>query len=293
MLRAAPLTVRRVDRAAGTSQTNLARRGFAMLPVLVGIPVFSVVVPAFNEERCIGAFLASVSRYLNSQGLPWEIVVVDDGSRDGTVRIVRRWADADDRVRLLKESHRGKGSAISRGMLAARGRWRFMADADLSVSPDDWAVFLDAARQPDAAPVIVGSREAAGARRIGEPLARHVIGRAFNRIVQMLAVRGIKDTHCGFKLLDEDAAQALCRHLTIDGFAFDVELLVLARRAGLRIQEVGVIWTWRSDSRVRLKTGAAAFIDIVRIRWRDLRGRYNGVTSHRPTAAPGANRAAS
>jgi len=252
-----------------------------------------VVVPAFNEEGYIGAFLARVSRHLASQGLPWEIVVVDDGSTDGTATVVRQWAQGDARIRLLIAPPRGKGSAICRGMLAAQGRWRFMADADLSVSPEDWTVFLDAAREPGAAAVIVGSREAPGARRIGEPLARHAIGRVFNWIVRLLAAPGIMDTQCGFKLLGEDAVQALCPHLTIDGFAFDVELLFLAQRAGFRIQEVGVVWTSRPESRVRLKSGATAFIDIIRIRWREHRGRYRAVARRLPAVAPGEKRAAS
>ena len=247
--------------------------------------MLSVVVPTFNEEGCIDASLARVSRHLGSQGLSWEIVVVDDGSTDATVSIVRRWAQADPRLRLVEEPHCGKGAAICRGMLAARGQWRLMADADLSVSPEDWTVFLDAAREPGAAAVIVGSREAAGACRIGEPLGRHAIGRVFNWMVRLLAVPGIKDTQCGFKLLGEDAARVLCPHLTVQGFAFDVELLFLARRAGFRIQEVGVVWSSRPESRVRLQSGAAAFIDILRIRLRELRGGYGGVARRRPVAA--------
>ena len=146
------------------------------------LPVLSVVVPTLNEERCIEAFLERVSRYLESRTLSWEIVVVDDGSGDATVRLVELWIRRDPRVRLLRQAHGGKGSAVRRGMLEARGAWRFMTDADLSVSPDTWNRLLDRLREPGAADLIVGSREAAGARRIGEPFARRVIGRVFNRV---------------------------------------------------------------------------------------------------------------
>lgn len=237
-------------------------------------PSISVVVPTLNEERCIEDFLGLVSTFLDSRRLSWEIVVVDDGSTDTTVALVDAWRARNPRVRLLKEPHRGKGAAIRAGMLAAQGDWRLMADADLSVAPDDWAVFLDAAGAPGDAAVIVGSREAPGSQRIDEPFARHVIGRVFNRVVQLLAVPGIDDTQCGFKLIRADAAQALFPQVTIEGFAFDVELLFLARQAGFGIREVGVIWVCRRDSRVRLSRGAAAFLDIIRIRLKQLAGQY-------------------
>lgn len=259
----------------------------------MNVPALSVVVPALDEERCIESFLDRVSRCLDSWGFAWEIVVVDDGSRDGTVGRVERWAQSDGRVRLLRQPHGGKGAAIRRGMLAARGSWRFMADADLSVAPDDWAVFLDAIRDADPADLIVGSREAPGARRIGEPLSRHLIGRLFNRIVQACAVPGLNDTQCGFKVLNEAAAAALFPHVTVEGFAFDVELLFLARLGGFRIREVGVVWTCRRDSRVRLSRGAAAFADVARIRWRQFRGRYAGVARAGERAGTTVKRAAS
>ena len=239
----------------------------------------SVVVPVLNEEDCIEPFLERVSRSLESYGPAWEIVVVDDGSEDHTAALVAAWQLRDPRVRLLRRSHRGKGSALRDGMLDAQGTWRFMADADLSVAPEDWSVFFDAAKMPGAADLIIGSREAAGARRIGEPLGRHLIGRVFNWMVQALILPGINDTQCGFKLLSADAATRISPRLTIEGFAFDVELLFLARRCGFAIEEAGIVWTCRTDSRVRASRGAAAFADVLRIRWRWLRGRYAGLVA--------------
>ena len=238
-------------------------------------PALSIVVPVLNEERCIGDFLRRVSDFLVSREQSWEVIVVDDGSTDGTVAAVARWT-VDSRIRLLKESHRGKGAAVRRGMLAATGAWRLMTDADLSVPPDEWGNVLDIAAAGDAQ-VIVGSREAAGARRIGEPLVRHLIGRVFNWVVQAAAVPGVNDTQCGFKLIRGDAAETVFPHMTTDGFAFDVELLFLARRAGYRIREVGVIWICRRDSRVRISRGAAAFVHVLNIPLKAWRGRYDSV----------------
>ena len=228
-------------------------------------PLLSVVAPAWNEERYIETFLEQVSRYLNSTGLPWEIIVADDGSSDRTAALVEAWTRSDARVRLVSESHSGKGGALRAGMRAAHGEWRLMADTDLSVAPGDWAVFVDEIRNPSGAQIVIGSREAAGARRVGEPVLRHVIGRVFNWVVQLLALPGINDTQCGFKMFSR-AASGLFAHLTIEGFAFDVELLFLARRAGFTIREAGILWVCRRDSRVRLSRGAAAFLDVARIR---------------------------
>ena len=238
----------------------------------------SVVVPVLNEESCIDEFLERVSRVLASRTAAWEIVVVDDGSVDRTVSYVERWIQREPRIQLVRQPHRGKGAAIHRGMLTARGDWRLMADADLSVAPEDWSVFFDTAIGPHAPDVIIGSREAPGSRRIGESLWRHLIGRAFNTVVQFVAVPGINDTQCGFKMLRAEAARALMPHVTIEGFAFDVELLFLARLAGFAIREVGVVWVCRRDSRVRLARGAAAFADVGRIRLRHMRGRYEHVS---------------
>lgn len=207
---------------------------------------------------------AELSRLVPS----WEIVVVDDGSTDRTRAIAGRYAQQDGRVRLVEMDHRGKGAAVKRGLLEARGTWRFMADADLAMPPDNLSRFLEAARRDPAPDLAIGSREAPGARRVGEPWRRHAVGRVFNWLVRCLAVPGIQDTQCGFKLLHGDAVGRIVPHLTVDGFAFDVEMLMLARRAGLTVREVGITWFARRETRVSLARGAAAFLDILKIRWR-------------------------
>jgi dolichyl-phosphate beta-glucosyltransferase len=232
----------------------------------------SVVVPTFNEELRIASFITRMREALPGLVPSWEIVVADDGSHDRTRDIVTAIAADEPRVRLLALPHGGKGQAVSRGLLASRGAWRFMADADLAMPPDNLRRFLDRIREHGGPALIIGSREAPGSERIAEPWLRHAVGRGFNLLVRVVAVPGISDTQCGFKLLSAAAVETICPHLTIDGFAFDVEMLALARRAGLGIQEVGITWYGNQDSRVAIGRGAAAFVDVIRIRWRLLRG---------------------
>ena len=241
---------------------------------MTGRPFLSIVVPAYNEEAVIGRFIESVHADVDRPGLTWEAIIVDDGSADRTVRIVRDAAKADDRIRLVEGAHRGKGAAVRQGFLAARGQWVLMADADLSMPWDNLSRFLAIAapRQGsgqadgDAPEIIIGSREAPGAQRTGESWSRRVSGRVFNTLVRLFAVPGIRDSQCGYKMLSADAVAALAPHLTIDGFAFDVELLYLARLAGFRIREVGITCYCRQDSRVRVRAGIASVVDVLRLR---------------------------
>lgn len=224
---------------------------------------------------------------LDTLGCTWELLVVDDGSSDATGAVVEELAARDTRIRLVRGGHRGKGAAVRTGMLEARGEWRFMADADLSMPPDNLDRFVSAIRREPPPDIVIGSREAAGAQRIGEPWRRHAIGRVFNWIAQLLAVRGIRDTQCGYKLFSGESAAVLFRHQTVEGFAFDVELLLLARRAGFRIAEIGVVWNCRTDSRVAIGRGIAAFGQLLRIRWNAWTGRYAALPSVKTRRANG------
>jgi dolichyl-phosphate beta-glucosyltransferase len=253
-------------------------------------PVLSVIIPAFNEEASIGRTLRELADYLDRLDLSWELIVVDDGSSDGTGAIVEQAADR--RIRLIRGGRGGKGKAIQRGMLEAEGAWRFMADADLAMPPNNLDRFLDEVATPAAPHIVIGSREAPGSRRVGEHWLRHLIGRVFNAHVRLFALPGITDTQCGFKLFSAEAAGALFPRLTISGFAFDVELLVMARRAGFEIREAGIVWRGRADSRVAVSRGAAAFGDVLRIGWNAWTGRYGPRTS-RPPSPQGIRRSSS
>ncbi|MBI4888582.1 MAG: glycosyltransferase family 2 protein [Acidobacteria bacterium] len=242
-------------------------------------PYLSLVIPAFNESGRLLTTLQRCIARLDECVPSWEILVVDDGSRDSTRDIAMEVAGRDGRVRLIPAAHGGKGAAVRRGMLAARGRWRFFADADLSMDLSQLPDFLAAG-----ADIAIASREAKGAQRIGEPLSRHLLGRLFNLTVRLVALPGIRDTQCGYKLFSDRAVQQLFAAARIDGFAFDVEILFLARRAGFQIREVPVTWHHRPGSRVRLRAGLAAFLQVVQIRWNDLLGRYDTAFrgAHRP-----------
>jgi len=232
----------------------------------------SVVVPTFNEAVRILSTINDIREEMNRLDVVAELIVVDDGSADDTAAIVAEVAQSDVRVRLVRAAHAGKGAAVRRGMGEARGTWLFLADADLSMPISELKRFLEAAAHDG--DVIVGSREANGAQRIGEPWSRHVIGRVFNWTVKVLVLRGIDDTQCGFKLFRARAAQVLFPLQQLDGFGFDVEILFLARRAGLVIREIPITWVYRRETKVSVTSGARAFLDLLAVRWHQVRGAY-------------------
>lgn len=233
----------------------------------------SIVVPAFNEESRLGETLVDLTTFLAQQPWDWEVRVVDDGSTDGTCRIVDEHARVNANVVLQREPHRGKGGAVRAGLLAARAPFRFICDADLSMPVAELPRFLPP-RLEDF-DIAIGSREGFGARRIGEPLIRHLAGRTFNFAVQRLCVSGIEDTQCGFKMFTAAAVDAIFPLVQVDGWAFDIEVLCIARAKGLRIVEVPVEWHYRRASQVSLvRDGVSMFRELIRIGARARRGAY-------------------
>jgi glycosyltransferase involved in cell wall biosynthesis len=237
-------------------------------------PGLSIVIPAYNEAERIGRTLDSLSEALPTFPISWEILVIDDGSTDATAERVRSMAGADPRVTVRTEPHRGKGGAVRAGMLAARGDLRFLCDADLSMPVHELPRFLDLV--PSRFDVLIGSREGQGAKRVGEPEHRHLIGRVFNALVRQMAVPGLRDTQCGFKMFTRQAAETIFPRVTIDGWAFDIEALVIARRKGLRVGELPIEWHYREQSRVSPVRDAFLMArDVLRIRARAMRGVYD------------------
>ena len=211
----------------------------------------SIVVPAFNEEHRLPPTLARLHAYLSTQPMNWEIVVVDDGSRDATCAVVEAAMATIPNLRLVRQSpNRGKGAAVRMGMLAARGQIRVMSDADGSMSPDQLPRLL-APILAGTAEISIGSRYADGARsNILQPRYRVLWSRLANLAIQRSLVPGVRDTQCGFKAFTAEVARDLFERGRIDGWAFDLEILALARRAGYAIAEVGVEWTDDRRSRV-------------------------------------------
>jgi|HubBroStandDraft_3_1064219.scaffolds.fasta_scaffold16989_2 dolichyl-phosphate beta-glucosyltransferase len=229
----------------------------------------SVVVPAYNEARRLGPGLRRASDYLAGRGIAHELLVVDDGSRDQTVAV----AEGFPGVRVLRhERNRGKGAAVRTGVLASRGERVLVSDADFSTPIEELEKLEPRLAEAE---LVVGSRGVAGADvRQHQPAYRELMGKTFNRLVRLLGIRGLRDTQCGFKLVRGDVGRSLCAELTIEGFAYDVELIWLAQRRGYRVIETGVVWSNSADSRVDPLFSSLAMIrDVLRIRFRHRRGR--------------------
>lgn len=265
-------------------------------------PLVSVVIPAYNEERRLPQTLKRVATYFASQTYPSEILIVDDGSTDGTTAIVDTIAAEYPSVRLIKNDHRGKGYTVRTGMLAAQGHIVLFCDADLSTPIEDLEKLLPwFERGYD---IVIGSREGTGAERLQEPFYRHIMGRVFNLVVQLLTVRGIEDTQCGFKAFRDEVAHDVFTRMLLYGAntqkisggmvtAFDVEVLFIAYKSGYRIKEVPVQWRYGTETKVNpLKDSYRNFRDVLQVRWNDVRGLYS---NHRPpppadATAPAAKR---
>lgn len=240
-----------------------------------GAPRLSLVIPAYNEAARLPDSLPQAIAFATTVEGGAEVLVVDNASTDRTREIAEAAAAGQPAVRVLAEPRRGKGAAVRRGALAARGDWVFFADADLSMPIDQVRRFLPPALAVD---VAIASREAAGARRFGEPPGRHRMGRLFNWLVQVLALPGIRDSQCGFKCFRRAVAHDLFARQIEDGWAFDVEILLLARRLGYEVVEVPIDWHYRAQSRVQpLRDGLAMALAVLRIRWR-----YRGIAQRSP-----------
>lgn len=236
----------------------------------------SIVVPAYNEEHRLEPTLRRVMDYIASRGLDAEVIVVDDGSRDRTSAIVHGLRDEFENLRLIRlAENRGKGYAVRTGVINAWGRYVLFMDADGATSIDE-IERLETAMQADAA-IAIGSRQLrAPDVQVKARLVRRTMGRTFHRCVSLLTVRGIEDTQCGFKLFRADAAHDLFSRMRMDGFSFDVEVLLMAQRRGYPIAEVPVNWTHQPGSRVNLVADSLRMLrDLFVIRGHAIRGDYD------------------
>ncbi len=229
-------------------------------------PYLSVVVPAFNEEQRIGTTLERICDYLSRQSYSWEVVLVDDGSQDKTVAVARQSMAGRALHTVLHERNQGKGAAIKHGMVAARGQVRLFSDADLSTPIEELSRLLQALEE--GYDIAIGSRGLKESRiELHQAWYREMMGRIFNLMVRLLVLGGIKDTQCGFKLFTAQAAQALFPLQSMQGFAFDVEILFRARQKGFKIKEVPVRWINSPESRIHpLIDSTKMFVDLVKLR---------------------------
>lgn len=248
-------------------------------------PFLTIVIPAYNEARRLPATLERILDYLDQQGYSAQVIVVDDGSTDGTAAVARAFDVQHRRIQVIENPHQGKGATVRRGILAAEGEIVLFSDADLSTPIEELERLLPWFDQ--GYDVVIGSREGAGARRYDEPLYRHLMGRVFNTLVRMLTVQGIQDTQCGFKAFRRQVARDLFSRMRLypeDGrlvvgamvTAFDVEILYLAQCLGYRIREVPVAWYYSNETKVNpLKDSWRNLRDVLTVRWNALRGVYD------------------
>ena len=240
-----------------------------MLQNETGVPHLSVVIPAYNEEERISTSLQAIGGYLGDQSYTYEVLVVDDGSTDRTIEICRAFASEHGWPKALHYPvNHGKGFAVREGVLNSAGEHVLMCDADLATpieELDGFWQFLE-----EGADIVIASRPLRDSHLVKrQPFYREFAGRAFNLVVRALAVRGIHDTQCGFKLFRREAAQSIFPLCSLTGFSFDIEVLHIAQKLGLDVKEAPVHWYHVAGSKVNLlRDGLRMLLDLFRVRLR-------------------------
>jgi len=228
-------------------------------------PFLSIVIPAYNEENRLPSTLEQVFDFLKQQSFTSEVVVVENGSNDHTYEIAQEFAKHHGNLHVIQNDWRGKGRAIQRGVREATGTYIFFCDADLSMPIEEISKFMPPQLQN--VDIAIASREAPGAVRYNEPYYRHLTGRVFNTLIRLLVLPHLQDTQCGFKCIRADVARDIFRYQTLTGWAFDVELLYIARLHGYRVVEIPIDWYFNADSKIRVfRDSLRMFLDLLLIR---------------------------
>jgi glycosyltransferase involved in cell wall biosynthesis len=237
-------------------------------------PFFSIIIPAYNEENRLPNTLEQLFRFLERQPFASEIIVVENGSNDRTFEIAQQFANGQKNVHVLHNKQRGKGMAIQRGVLAASGEYIFLCDADLSMPVEEIRKFIPP--QLENFDIAIASREAPGSVRYNEPYYRHFTGRVFNTLIRLLVLPNLQDTQCGFKCIRAKVARDIFPYQTLTGWAFDVELLYIARHHGYQIVEIPIHWYFNADSKISVfRDSLRMFLDLLRIRRNAWHGLYD------------------
>lgn len=235
-------------------------------------PFLSIIIPAYNEEKRLPDTLEQVFDFLKKQSFTSEVIVVENGSTDKTFEIAQGFMEQYNNLCVI-QSERGKGAAVRRGMLEAKGIYRFMCDADLSMPVEEITKFIPPA--VNNFDITIASREANGAVRYNEPPYRHLGGRAINFLIQLFILPGLNDTQCGFKCFSAKVADDIFALQTLNGWSFDIEMLYVARRHQYKILEIPIHWVHHPETKVNAVRDAIRMIqDIFRIRVNALRGMY-------------------
>jgi dolichyl-phosphate beta-glucosyltransferase len=236
-------------------------------------PFISIIIPAYNEEARLPSSLEQLYAFLDSQPYTFEVVVVENGSQDRTLQVGQEFATRLPNLRIIHMDESGKGLAVRQGIFSSSGQYRFIADADFSMPVDEINLFLPPVC--DSA-IAIASRETAGSVRYNEPFFRHFTGRVFNLLIRLLVLPDLHDTQCGFKCFRGDAAEDIFRYQSLNGWAFDVEVLKVARLHGWQITEIPVHWSYFPGSKVSIiRDSIRMLIELMTIRRNARRGDYD------------------
>lgn len=236
-------------------------------------PFLSVIIPAYNESKRLPLTLVDMDKHLSKVPFSYEIIVVDNNSKDSTKEIALRFAGIMKNIRVIECRTQGKGAAVRKGMIEAKGQIRLFTDADNSVSVDQFSKMQHFFRE--GYDVVIGSRDVEGAR-LEPPQAwyRMLLGNMGNIFIQLMLLRGIKDTQCGFKAFSDRAAEKIFPLANINGWGFDVEALSLAKMFGYKIKEMPVVWVNSAGSKVKPTAYIGVLLEVVRIKIRMIKGFY-------------------
>jgi dolichyl-phosphate beta-glucosyltransferase len=233
----------------------------------------SIVIPAYNEAKRLTDSLDKIKEFMDKQNFSYEVLIVENGSRDGTFEIALQCSRRFEKFSVIHENLIGKGNAVRVGMLAANGEYRFMCDADLSMPIEEIVNFLSPqVKDPQ---IVIASRELEGSVRHDEPESRHIGGRLINTMIQSIVLPGFEDSQCGFKLFRADIAEDLFSHQTLEGWAFDIEILAIARMRGYEVKEIPINWYYSEESKIQpLRDAFRMTTDMFKIRRNLRRGIY-------------------
>ncbi len=235
-------------------------------------PFLSVIIPAYNEETRLLHTLEQVFAFLAKEPYSAEVIVVENGSNDKTYALAKSQTENHPNLRVFHNPQAGKGRAVRRGMLEAKGEYRVFCDADLSMPIEEIRRFIPPQLDSD---IVIASREVKGAIRYNEPSYRHLTGRIFNLLIRLLALPDLHDTQCGFKGFRAAVAEDLFRQQNIEGWAFDVEILLMAKERGYRIVELPIPWYYNAESKINiLHDSFHMFFDLLKIRKNARDGKY-------------------
>ncbi len=237
-------------------------------------PYLSVVIPAYNEEKHISNTIISINKYLSQQNYPFEIIVVNDGSKDRTAKIVRELVSTIYNLKFIDdEKNQGKGAVVRQGMLAASGLFRLYLDADNAVSIDHLEKFWPYLKQ--GYDIIIGSIEVPGAVKIEEYAGyRKILGKLSKYLIRLMTIWEIHDTQRAFKLFPAEAAEKIFSRQTIKRWGFDIEILVIAKKLGYKIKELPVRWVNPASGKVTLMSYFNTLKELIQIKWNSIRGKY-------------------